>query len=1049
MKIKFIVLFSCILFSITTYAQKEAAIWYFGYNAGLSFLTDPPSAIEDGNRMYTKEGCSTICDPDGNLMFYSDGRHIWNKNHDLMKDSSGHNVDYLEGSPSSAQCGLVVPKPKNPKIFYVFSINEYGYSPPYYSVVDFSSNPLGVVTQTNISLYPSGTNASEVISATLSSNGEDIWIITKEAGANIYVLHKVTKNGIDTTPVKKQRIGRNNMRRNVGIMKFSGDGRMLAVSAEYGNSVDIFNFDNQTGDITVLNTQLNFTEAYGLSFSPNSKLLYIAQEKSGINKILQIDLTQQASTLHRNISNVRTVVTSQRLPIGDMQLGIDGKIYVAIRFQESISVIENPDVKGTGCNYSHLSVNLNPGGHIYKRTSQSGLPNFIQSLFIEQFIVGNRCIGNSTNLSAKTSGFNTYELDFGDGTTVETGNIPASGEVKTTHEYNSTGIYTARLTLTANTGKSITKETKFEVYNGTAITFNENDICVGATPITLSASPSGGSYSGMGVSGNNFNPSIAGIGTHNITYRYTNDNACESTKTININVVGLPDAGMDGTIYLCQGTSPTDADLQDAIKYETAGGTWSPSPTAGVTTYTYTVRGTGTCLGYADTSTVTVNYIAPPTAGTNGVLELCLGEIASIKELQDAITGEDAGGTWSPSPTAGVTTYTYTLNGKGVCAGSSDTSTVTVSYKAKPKAGNNGTISLCEGAIPTITQLNNAITGEDSGGTWSPATPAAGITTYTYTISSIPCNMSVSSVVKIIYKKRPNAGIDGIVNLCVGEKPTIAQLQSAITSEDSGGTWSPAIPAIGVTKYTYTVTGTGICSSSSDNSNVIINYQSQPNAGNDGILNLCSGDIPTIAQLYDALSDEDLGGTWSPATPVAGVTRYTYTVNAKSPCVGSDSATVSLRYQAKPPDAGSDGTLILCKGTIPTIAQLNDAIVGEDTGGTWYPVPSIGVSNYTYTFKGNGACNDDVANVTITYQKQANAGGDSSLTICEGSTPTLLQLQNAITGEDAGGTWSPSIAPGIKLYTYTVKKTAPCTSDNTSKVTIIYSKKLTQEKMEI
>ena len=47
-------------------------------------------------------------------------------------------------------------------------------------------------------------------------------------------------------------------------------------------------------------------------------------------------------------------------------------------------------------------------------------------------------------------------------------------------------------------------------------------------------SPAGGSYSGTAVSGGNFNPSTAGLGTFAITYSYTDTNTCTNTASQNI-----------------------------------------------------------------------------------------------------------------------------------------------------------------------------------------------------------------------------------------------------------------------------------------------------------------------------------------------------------------------------------------------------------------------------------------------------------------------------------------------------------------------------------
>ena len=65
---------------VLSFSQNEAAIWYFGSNAGLDFSGGTPVAITDG-QITTSEGCSTISDQNGHLLFYTDGVDVWNKNH--------------------------------------------------------------------------------------------------------------------------------------------------------------------------------------------------------------------------------------------------------------------------------------------------------------------------------------------------------------------------------------------------------------------------------------------------------------------------------------------------------------------------------------------------------------------------------------------------------------------------------------------------------------------------------------------------------------------------------------------------------------------------------------------------------------------------------------------------------------------------------------------------------------------------------------------------------------------------------------------------------
>ncbi len=51
-------------------------------------------------------------------------------------------------------------------------------------------------------------------------------------------------------------------------------------------------------------------------------------------------------------------------------------------------------------------------------------------------------------------------------------------------------------------------------------------VCTTDTADTLYGSPAGGTYSGTAVIGNIFNPSVAGVGTWNFTYTYTDGNGC-------------------------------------------------------------------------------------------------------------------------------------------------------------------------------------------------------------------------------------------------------------------------------------------------------------------------------------------------------------------------------------------------------------------------------------------------------------------------------------------------------------------------------------------
>ena len=74
------------------------------------------------------------------------------------------------------------------------------------------------------------------------------------------------------------------------------------------------------------------------------------------------------------------------------------------------------------------------------------------------------------------------------------------------------------------------------IIGGPTVTFAPlSTVCSTAPPFALSGgSPLGGTYSGPGVSSGNFDPNAAGIGTHTITYTYTDSNGCQGTATQSI-----------------------------------------------------------------------------------------------------------------------------------------------------------------------------------------------------------------------------------------------------------------------------------------------------------------------------------------------------------------------------------------------------------------------------------------------------------------------------------------------------------------------------------
>ena len=75
----------CNICSLYASAQGESNIWYFGNGAGLDFNSGGPVALNNGS-LFTTEGCATMSDKAGNLLFYTNGVTVWNAQHGVMSN---------------------------------------------------------------------------------------------------------------------------------------------------------------------------------------------------------------------------------------------------------------------------------------------------------------------------------------------------------------------------------------------------------------------------------------------------------------------------------------------------------------------------------------------------------------------------------------------------------------------------------------------------------------------------------------------------------------------------------------------------------------------------------------------------------------------------------------------------------------------------------------------------------------------------------------------------------------------------------------------------
>ena len=419
---KKIVLCFLLILPVISYSQGEANNWYFGLNAGLNFNGDTVTSINGS--LSTFEGCSSFSDKDGNLLFYSDGTTVWDKNHDPMPNGNGT----LKGHPSSTQSAIIVPHPGNSDLYYIFTVGAWSlasdgetYLPPEglhsYTVNMTLNGGLGDIEGGATDLSD-GLNSlwSEKVTSVKGSECNTFWVISLVQGT--YYTFKIDSSGLNTTPIKSPVNYLSSEIR--GYLKVSPNGEKIA-SATFTQSYDqddnlvigngklhLYSFNDTTGEILNDGVELisNATvdgAPYGVEFSPNSTKLYSSTYDGTSNNLYQFDIESS------NIPNSKTLIKKQTGYRGGLQLAPNGKIYATVpvgynQGTRDLDIIHDPNKQGIECNYEIDGFKLNG-------MAMQGLPPFIASLLLPIEITDgistinlnkttvNKCVGDDLTLT--------------------------------------------------------------------------------------------------------------------------------------------------------------------------------------------------------------------------------------------------------------------------------------------------------------------------------------------------------------------------------------------------------------------------------------------------------------------------------------------------------------------------------------------------------------------------------------------------------------------------------------------------------------------------
>ena len=363
----------------------ETLDWYNGL-VYFDFSTDPPVATEIEIPAISLRKCrANMCDSSGQLLFYTNGCSVQDKQHALMQNGDEINIggygyqSWCNGNAYAvAQSTLILPLPGSAHKYVLLHTfadllpqSDLAITELRATTIDMAlEGGLGAVIQKN-EIIASRRFSFGKLTACRHANGADWWIPLNEAGSNDVYMFLLDSTGVHLSHVQEN-IGKvTDLLDRFGQAVFSPDGQFYARFDAF-NELDIFRFDRCRGLLFApLHLEMEIDEqnwwGCGVAFSPNSRYLYA----SGTYNLYQLDM--QAPDIVASkvlVAEYDGFVDFYATTMYQQQLGPDGRIYMCCTSESRfLHVINTPNESAANCGLVQHGIEL-------PNLSGVSLPNF-------------------------------------------------------------------------------------------------------------------------------------------------------------------------------------------------------------------------------------------------------------------------------------------------------------------------------------------------------------------------------------------------------------------------------------------------------------------------------------------------------------------------------------------------------------------------------------------------------------------------------------------------------------------------------------------------